>query len=368
MLALSLPVPCQKDGEELEAALGRLRAAKRADILGWLQEHPEALARTVAALRRLNPEGLTIEDLRDPVETLPPDRLTVRQAGERWLAWLPTGVSRRGRTFAEGTISTYTNIWGEWLGWEGVADLPVADIKASTLTAWRRWLTESEGWSTANANRYVMAVQGWASWLRDPEHGLGLEDLPPLRVRQLNEGERVPRALLPSETDALRAALSPEHWLLVFDVLLGTGLRVNELLGITAGEIAPGGAAITLRESEGRRFKTLGSARTVPVPRALRAKLEARRKAAPKALTPILDDGLGNQWGFRQAWDRATAKAGIEARPHDLRHTRAVRWIVEDKHDLATVRDYLGHASLSTTDRYTRAVSDYRLRTGKAKK
>jgi integrase len=367
MLALSLPVPDQAAGKEVEQALKTLRTAKRTDLLEWLSENTDRLSAAVQALRRLQPSALTINDLKAPDKPARPKGLSVRDAGEKWLAWLPRGVSKRGRKYAPQTVAGYTRIWASWLTWNDVGDRLAADIRAATLIEWRDELIEEEDFTPANANRYTMVVQAWATWIRDPDHGLGMDELPPLRLRQLNEGVRVPRALIPKETEALRDAVSPEHWLLVFDLLLGTGLRVQELLGLTAGEVAPGGAALTLRERDGRRFKTVGAARTVPVPVALRRKLDALRKQAASPSAPVLDEALRSTWGFRQAWDRATAKANITARPHDLRHTRAVRWIVEDGHDLATVRDYLGHSSLATTDRYTRAVADYRLRAGKAR-
>jgi integrase len=367
LLALSLPVPDEAAGKELERALKTLREAKRADLLQWLSENTDRLSAAVEALHRLQPAAITTNDLKAPENTASTDALTVRAAGEKWLAWLPRGVSKRGRKFAPQTVAGYRRIWSAWLKWNDVANRPAAEIRAATLIEWRDDLIESEDFTPANANRYTMAVQAWATWLRDPDHGLGMDELPPLRLRQLNEGVRVPRALIPKETEALREAVSPEHWLLVFDLLLGTGLRVQELLGLTAGEVAPGGAALTLREQNGRLFKSAGSARTVPVPVELRRKLDALRKKAAGPSAPVLDEALRSTWGFRQAWDRATAKANITARPHDLRHTRAVRWIVEDGHDLATVRDYLGHSSLATTDRYTRAVADYRLRAGKAR-
>lgn len=370
MLDLSLPVANEADGLELEGALAILRAGKRRDILRWLGEHPEALSRAVAALRRITPASLTLEDLRAPEEA--PDVLTVQQAGAQWLAWAKAGgISRRGRPFSAGTIAGYERIWKVFVAWDGIGARPITDLRTAVLGAFRRYLLAPTsaglglGMTQANANRYTMGIQSFTTWLRDAENGLAHDDLPIIRMRQLNEGNRVPRALIPAETKALRAALSPVEWRPVFDLLLGTGLRTEELLDLRAGEIDRGGAAIRLTEQPDRVFKTVASARTVPVPKALRAALERWRKAAGNESERACPPELRNYWGLESAWRRATASAGLRCRLHDLRHTRAVRWIVEDGENLASVRDLLGHTTLATTDGYTKAVEEYKRRTAK---
>ena len=55
---------------------------------------------------------------------------------------------------------------------------------------------------------------------------------------------------------------------------------------------------------------------------------------------------------FRKAWEAALSKAGItDLRWHDLRHEYASR-LAERGVALSKVRDLLGHASITTTERY----------------
>lgn len=52
-------------------------------------------------------------------------------------------------------------------------------------------------------------------------------------------------------------------------------------------------------------------------------------------------------------------KAQLTARVHDLRHTRAVRWAVEDGVAEPEIRERLGHREASTTARYLAGANQY---------
>ena len=61
---------------------------------------------------------------------------------------------------------------------------------------------------------------------------------------------------------------------------------------------------------------------------------------------------------FRTAWDNTRTRAGLENLWfHDLRSEYASR-LVEHRVPLSQVRDLLGHASITTTERYDRQRLD----------
>jgi integrase/recombinase XerD len=63
----------------------------------------------------------------------------------------------------------------------------------------------------------------------------------------------------------------------------------------------------------------------------------------------------GNRLSARAAWaviKRVAADARVDATPHQLRHSFAVRLLREHKADLPMVQTLLGHAHLTTTQIY----------------
>lgn len=95
--------------------------------------------------------------------------------------------------------------------------------------------------------------------------------------------------------------------------------------------------------------------RTIRLSRDARAILDMLRpeKADPDGY--VFEPGterIALEWKIARAWDKAVQRAGIpHVRFHDLRHTAATR-LVNNGVELQTVQKILGHASLSTTQRY----------------
>lgn len=145
----------------------------------------------------------------------------------------------------------------------------------------------------------------------------------------------------------------PKRDLAIFELLYGCGLRISEMVGMDVADIDVTEGWVRVR---GKRKKE----RQVPVPgrsmAALRVWLEERTPAAETGA--VFLNHRGGRLGDRGA--RGIVKlyaialsgdAGLH--PHSLRHAYATH-LLSAGADLRAIQELLGHASLSTTQRYTK--------------
>jgi integrase/recombinase XerC len=150
------------------------------------------------------------------------------------------------------------------------------------------------------------------------------------------------------------------------ELLYGAGIRVGELVALDVRDI-------DLHRGDVRVWGKGGKERIVPLPaaarNALREYLDQRRR--PGVLSEPLFTSLRSRQGemprrldprdVRRILRRRADRAGVADRvhPHRLRHSYATH-LLDMGADLRAIQELLGHASLSTTQKYT-AVSAERL-------
>lgn len=152
----------------------------------------------------------------------------------------------------------------------------------------------------------------------------------------------------PNNPEALR-----DHAL--FELLYSSGLRLSEALNLT----------VTAVRSPCEEIRVLGKGskeRLVPVGQpaqvAIRRWCDARHRWVPDAATDrLFITAKGQPLGPRTAQRRLAAwaqRAGLEqhVHPHALRHSAATH-LLESSGDLRAIQEFLGHASLATTQVYT---------------
>lgn len=283
----------------------------------------------------------------------------------QWLGWL-----KHERRASAHTVSAYASDLAAFLAFlaehrGGAAGL--ADIEALTPADFRAFLAARATARLARSSsaRALSVLRGFFRFL-DRRGAVKNAALAAVRTPKLPKS--LPRALSIEEAqDTLdeAAAIAARAWegkrnLAILMLLYGAGLRIGEALGLErrAAPAKPGTIAIT-----GKGGKT----RLVPI---LPVVVEAIRDylaACPHSLAPEgpLFVGLrGKPLGPRQVQGQMAklrARLGLDrhATPHALRHSFATH-LLEEGADLRAIQELLGHASLSTTQRYT-AVDAARL-------
>ncbi len=145
----------------------------------------------------------------------------------------------------------------------------------------------------------------------------------------------------------------PARDLAIFELLYGCGLRISELVGLNLDDFDFGERWVRVR-GKGKKE------RQVPFPgkaaRALERYMASREPAAPGKRALLL-----NHRGQRLTDRGARGIVKFYARmitgdssvhPHSLRHAYATH-LLSDGADLRAIQELLGHAQLSTTQKYT---------------
>jgi len=153
----------------------------------------------------------------------------------------------------------------------------------------------------------------------------------------------------------------------MLEVLYGSGLRVSELVGLNIGDVefdAEGGRARVLGKGRKERIVPFGS-----LAKNALTKWMVRRDELRHPKTGALDERamfvsrLGKRIGVRQVQHLVRRYGALGAgradlHPHALRHTFATH-LLDGGADLRAIQRMLGHASLSTTQRYTHVSTEH---------
>ena len=252
-----------------------------------------------------------------------------------------------------------------------------ADVEEADVTAFLEALrTGSDGGRplvASSAARTVTAVRGFHRFLLD--EGLTEAD-PAARVRPPQVGRRLPKALSVEEvTRLLDAASAGDDAVGVRDralleVLYATGARISEAVGLVVDDLdADSGCLRLLGKGRKERVVPMGQYAWSALESYLvqgRPELAARGRGAPQVFLNTLGRPLSRQsaWAVLQrAAERAglTGGDGAEERhisPHTLRHSFATHLLAGGA-DVRVVQEMLGHASVTTTQIYTKVTVDH---------
>ena len=292
------------------------------------------------------------------------------EAAERFLAWLQIEQGR-----AEKTIEAYRRDlrdYEDWLATRRVSSLTAQSRDVEAFVAYLR----KHGKAARSVARQFAAVRMLHKYLVVEGER---DDDPAALVDGVKVPSGLPKPLREDDVTLLIAAITGDDSFArrdraLVEFLYATGARISEACGLSLGDI-------DMQDSLVRLLGKGNKERIVPFGRSAHAALSdwfdegGREMRVPKrwksrdnsdaVFLGVHGTRLTRQAAFHIVRKYA-ALAGIkeEVSPHSLRHSCATHMLVHGA-DLRIVQELLGHASVSTTQIYTKVddellVSVYR--------
>ena len=286
------------------------------------------------------------------------------RSGEEFLSWLAVeqGRSRHTLTAYRRDIATYE----EFLASRGASLLDAGAGDVQDYLSDRR----SAGLGPASIARALAALRGLHRFCVD-EKLVSVD--PTTNVASPRQPLRLPKALSEDEVLRLLGSVAGDEPLdrrdrAILEVLYGTGMRVSELAGLSFGDMgAESGLLRVLGKGDKERLVPLGGCAASAIaawlaPGGRPALVSAKRSRRDDAEAVFLN-ARGGRLTRQGIWDiirRRARYVGLETKvhPHVLRHSCATH-MLEHGADIRVVQEVLGHASVVTTQIYTKVTLDH---------
>ena len=277
---------------------------------------------------------------------------------EEFLSYLAV---ERGR--ASASISAYRRDLVAYEGFLAGRSVSLAQADAGVVEAYVALLSETRRpSSTARAlaavrglHRFCVDERGAPS---DPTEGVSTPRIP----------QAIPKALTEAEVELLLSAVVGDdpralRDRAILETLYATGMRISELAGLRLGDLdAERGLAVAYGKGSKERLVPVGrhalgalEAWLGPGGRPVMAPTRWARRADEEA---VFISTRGRRMSRQTMWQvvrSAAAKVKLEDKvsPHVLRHSCATH-LLEHGADIRVVQELLGHATITTTQVYTR--------------
>lgn len=245
---------------------------------------------------------------------------------------------------------------------------------AATAELIEDWLgfQRAAGLKRSSIARALAAVRGYYRFCVDERD---LDPDPTEDVASPRVPSGVPKALSEEEVKRLLGAVTGDgpsalRDRAILELLYATGVRISELTALSMEDVDLGAALlVAFGKGSKERFVPIGSyacraisAWLCPAGRAAMAKERHGRRSDSRA---VFISTRGRRMSRQAAWAvvrKYAVAAGLSDRvtPHVLRHSCATH-MLDHGADIRVVQEVLGHASIATTQVYTR-VSQERLR------
>ncbi len=271
------------------------------------------------------------------------------------------------RNYSAHTVAAYGRDLREFISfledYRSAKDPPPGTLDKLEVRAWLGWLARRRLAKTT-INRKMASLKGFCRWLT----GSGaMQSDPTSALVSLKTEKRRPEYFTAQQARRLiesvdGGSLRERTARAILELLYSSGLRLSELVELNVAGYKAGQGIVRVMGKGGKE-------RLVPVGRSAREAISryllARRREQGAFLPagPLFTGKSGKRINRRQVQrlvGEACARAGDSRRvgPHALRHSFATS-MLEAGADLLSIAEMLGHASLSTTQKYTHLTVDH---------
>jgi integrase/recombinase XerD len=228
------------------------------------------------------------------------------------------------------------------------------------------------GHAQSSASRALSAIRGLYKFRA--EEGMKNSDRDPTSdVPAPRQAQRLPKAITEDQVLALLDAASgtaPRDLRdrAMLELLYCTGMRIGELVGLSLGDIGwESGLVKVLGKGSKERLVPMGRYAIDALERWLdhggRPELAPRRWARRGDSEAVFLNARGGRLTRQGAWEvicKRARIAGLDSlvHPHVLRHSCATHMLARGA-DVRVVQELLGHASVATTQIYTRVTVEH---------
>lgn len=275
----------------------------------------------------------------------------------RWEDWLKTekNMSRHTLRAYGADVTHFITFLKDYKG----GPPGISDIADTSLRDFRAWLSRKamDGAGNSSRARSLSGIKNFLRWMdrQGIAHNAAIGS-----VRSPKRAHHLPRPLHENQAFEVleNAGLhAKEHWIAardkaLFTLLYACGLRIDEALSLQTDNLPRDGFLRVV--GKGRKE------RQVPVLDVAEKMLKEYLEVSPYHHGPIKPVFLGargerlNQGVAQKAMRDLRRTLGLPetATPHALRHSFATH-LLQNGANLREIQELLGHASLSTTQRYT---------------
>ncbi|MGD0742466.1 MAG: site-specific tyrosine recombinase XerD [Acidimicrobiales bacterium] len=248
-------------------------------------------------------------------------------------------------------------------------ELALAEVTPAVIDEYLVALDDA-GLAASSRARALAAIRGLHAFCLD-ERGAASDPTGEVEGPHVPEG--VPKALTEAEVELLLGAVAgddPRAWRdrAILELLYATGIRISELAGLSIGDLdATGGVVRVLGKGAKERIVPVGRTALWAVAAWLgpqgRPRLAAGRATARRDAQAMFISTRGRRMSRQAVWtvvNTAARRVGLADRvtPHVLRHSFATH-LLDHGADIRVVQELLGHASITTTQVYTKVSQEH---------